>query len=85
MNAIRKNVQWYHIVVHKQIKDSKMFSLNLTEGQIMSVKGSICAETALRWLTGFIVNDEDTCPLRENLLALWALVGILMHSSIAPV
>lgn len=31
----------------------------------MSVKGSISAETALHWLTGFIVNDEDMSTTEE--------------------
>lgn len=36
----------------------------------------------MRWLMGFILYDDDTYPLMENLLAHWALVSLLVQSLI---
>lgn len=52
---------------------------------VVTIHGCAGAESAAHWLKGFIVNEDDTWPLMENLLAHWALVSILMHSSRALV
>lgn len=70
MNAI-PNLRGYQILdsIHiKQNKDSIIFTclilyqcrLDTIQGQVITVNGSISAETAMRQLTGFIVNDDDT-------------------------
>lgn len=43
-----------------------------------TANGWISAESETRWLKGFIVNDDDTRPLMENLLAHRALVSVLV-------
>lgn len=54
------------------------FKLHATQGHAVTANGCISAESEMRWLKGFIVNDDDTRPLMENLLAHRALVSVLV-------
>lgn len=70
-------------------KDTNIFSPFLfflfyffIQGEVINAHGSIRAGTTMRWLMGFILYDDDTYPLMENLLAHWALVSLLVQSSI---
>lgn len=54
------------------------FKLHATQGHAATANGCISAESEMRWLKGFIVNDDDIRPLMENLLAHRALVSVLV-------
>lgn len=75
----------YYTVCTQQYKDTNIFRqyfFTLIQGEVITVNGSIRAGTTMRWLMGFILYDDDTYPLMENLLAHWVLVSILVQSSI---
>lgn len=43
---------------------------------VFTINGCSGAESVVHWLKGFIVNEDNTWPLMENLLPRWALVSI---------
>lgn len=65
---------------YKQLKP--IFFFFFIQEEVITAHGSIRAGTTMRWLMGFILYDDDTYPLMENLLAHWALVSLLVQSLI---